>query len=95
MMMVPAFIIKEKESAESSFLYSVLKQNSLMSKVLIIGGSKDPVSNFSKGLISLNNEYRKYGINSRLIIYENMRHEIINEKNNDEVFENIKDFYEE
>ena len=64
-------------------------------KVLIIGGSKDPVSNFSKGLISLNNEYRKYGINSRLIIYENMRHEIINEKNNDEVFENIKDFYEE
>lgn len=64
-------------------------------KVLIIGGSKDPVSNFSKGLISLNNEYRKYGINSRLIIYEDMRHEIINEKNNDEVFENIKDFYEE
>ena len=64
-------------------------------KVLIIGGSKDPVSNFSKGLISLNNEYRKYGINSRLIIYENMRHEIINEKNNDGVFENIKDFYEE
>ena len=64
-------------------------------KVLIIGGSKDPVSNFKKRLISLNNEYRKYGINSRLIIYENMRHEIINEKNNDEVFENIKDFYEE
>lgn len=61
-------------------------------KILIIGGNEDPVGNFSKGLVKLNDEYHKYGVNSELIIYENMRHEILNEENNKKVYQDVLNF---
>lgn len=64
-------------------------------KILLIGGKDDPVSNFSKNLEKLDNLYRKYHLNSRLIIYKNKRHELLNELNNLEVYNDILNFYEE
>ncbi len=63
-------------------------------KVLIVGGSDDVVGNFGKGLIKLDKEYKKYGINTELIIYDGLRHEIINEENNQYVYQDIVNFYE-
>lgn len=60
--------------------------------ILILGGEKDPVGNFSKGLIKLNKMYLSYSLNSTLIIYENMRHEILNEVDNKKVYKDIVEF---
>ena len=60
--------------------------------ILIIGGKEDPVGNYSKGLLKLQKEYLKYGLNAQLIIYENMRHEILNEENNQIVYQDIINF---
>ena len=42
--------------------------------ILIIAGDSDPVGKNSKGPTKLNEIYHKYGLNSSLIIYKNMRH---------------------
>lgn len=63
--------------------------------ILIVGGKDDAVGNFSKGLISLNKLYKKHGLNSNVKIYENMRHEILNEKENRKVYSDLIEFYNE
>ena len=60
--------------------------------ILIIGGKDDAVGNFSKGLVQLNKMYKKHGLNSSLIIYDNMRHEILNEKDYQNVINDIITF---
>lgn len=60
--------------------------------ILIIGGKDDPVGNFSKGLIKLEKLYTSHNLKSKLIIYPNMRHEILNEDNNSFVYNDILDF---
>lgn len=60
--------------------------------ILIIGGEFDAVSNNAKGLKKLHKLYKSFGLNSHLIIYENMRHEILNEEENMRVYEDILDF---
>jgi alpha-beta hydrolase superfamily lysophospholipase len=62
-------------------------------KVLLIAGEDDPVGNYTKSLVKLNNIYHDLGINSSLITYPHMRHEILNEKNNDKVTSDIIEFY--
>jgi len=61
--------------------------------VLIIGGDKDPVGNMGKGLIKLDEEYRKYGINTKLILYKGLRHEILNEDEKEVIYTDILNFY--
>lgn len=60
--------------------------------ILILGGKEDPVGNFSKGLVNLNKLYKSHGLDSTLIIYENMRHEILNEDDKEKVYNDIKEF---
>lgn len=61
--------------------------------VLIISGKDDPVGAFSKGPRSLAKLYSKLGMTHvELKLYDNMRHEILNEKNNKEVYEYIWNF---
>jgi len=61
--------------------------------ILIHGGSNDPVSNLGKGLEQLDKLYTKYGIkNHTLIIYQDARHEIYNELNKKEVYQNTINF---
>lgn len=67
--------------------------------IFIIGGDKDPVGNNGKGLVNLYNLYKKNGLNVKLCIYKNMKHEILNEENKMIVYNDIvlflKDRYEE
>ena len=62
--------------------------------ILIIGGEDDAVGNFGKGLEKLAALYKKYNLNVKLIIYEKMRHEILNEKDNLKVYNDILNFFE-
>ncbi|WP_077617064.1 alpha/beta hydrolase [Bacillus sinesaloumensis] len=55
-----------------------------------IAGDRDPVGNFSKGVLQAAEMYRKIGIKDVTVqLYENSRHEIINELNKEEVFKDI------
>lgn len=63
-------------------------------KILILGGEKDPVSSFTKGIIKLNNKLLKNGIDIKYKIYENVRHEIFVDKHKERVFEDILNFLE-
>lgn len=63
--------------------------------ILIIGGECDAVSSNGKGLVKLNKLYLKHGLNSRVIVYPNMRHEILNEKENAKVYNDVLNFFNE
>ena len=69
-----------------------VKQISPKLPILIIGGKDDAVGNFGKGLTKLEKLYSKYGLNAKLIIYENMRHEILNEKDHLKVYNDVVSF---
>ena len=61
--------------------------------ILIIAGDSDPVGKNSKGPTKLNEIYHKYGLNSSLITYKNMRHEVLNEVNHMDVYKDVVNFY--
>lgn len=62
--------------------------------ILIISGSEDPVGHMGKGPRKLSNIYKKLGIvDTRLILYPNMRHEILNENDNQKVYDDILKFF--
>jgi alpha-beta hydrolase superfamily lysophospholipase len=70
-----------------------LKKISKNEKILIIAGCKDPVGSFSKGPKSLKQMYLSLGIkNVSLILYPDMRHEILNEVERDKVIKDIVRF---
>lgn len=61
--------------------------------IYIQGGSMDPVSNLGKGLYALKKQYERLGVRLvRLDVYEGARHEIFNELNKEEVFQNTLEF---
>lgn len=61
-------------------------------KIMIVAGSLDPVCSFEKGVKKLNEILLKNGISCFYKIYENMRHEVFVENNNEEVFNDILEF---
>ena len=61
--------------------------------IFIHGGSKDPVSELGKGLYALETQYKNLGIKDvTLTVYPEARHEIYNEINKEEVYENTLNF---
>ncbi|WP_300450344.1 alpha/beta fold hydrolase [Fusobacterium sp.] len=59
--------------------------------IYIISGDMDPVGRYGKGVIQLNNFYKKLNFtNVQYKLYPNARHELHNEINRDEVFFNIE-----
>ena len=59
--------------------------------IYIISGDMDPVGRYGKGVIQLNNFYKKLNFtNVQCKLYSNARHELHNEINRDEVFFNIE-----
>ncbi len=72
-----------------------LKKISKDMPIYVIAGDSDPVGNNGKGPRKLDEMYKKYGLNSRITIYPNMRHEILNETERMIVYKNILEFYEE
>ncbi len=58
--------------------------------IFLVSGSKDPVGNYSKGVLKTYKAYKQAGIDDvRYHIYKEARHEILNENNRDEVKEDI------
>lgn len=47
--------------------------------VMMISGEFDPVSNNGKGVKSLHKQYKKLGLNVSYKLYDNARHEVLNE----------------
>ena len=62
--------------------------------IFIISGEEDPVTNYGKSVGKLQQMYTKLGVkNVETKIYKGMRHEILNEKNKQEVYEDIVAFF--
>lgn len=58
--------------------------------IYIIAGDKDPVGRQGKGILDLYDRYKKLNIKDvNYKLYENGRHEILNEINKDEVIDDI------
>ena len=56
--------------------------------ILLIAGSDDPVGNYGKGIYQVANSLTKAGIeNVSVYLFEEMRHEILNEKNKQQVYD--------
>ncbi len=67
-----------------------LKKISKKEKILIVAGNDDPVGANSKGPKSLKQMYRKLGVEDvTLILYPDMRHEILNEVERHKVIKDI------
>ncbi len=63
--------------------------------LLVISGSMDPVGNYSKGIQEVYDKLRQTGHSKAEIkLFENGRHEILNEINKQEVYDFIKNFIE-
>lgn len=64
--------------------------------IFIIAGEKDPVGANGKGPNKLKELYQKFGLeNVKLKLYKGLRHEILNEKEHDVVYDDILKFFEE
>jgi esterase/lipase len=58
--------------------------------ILMLSGSKDPVGDYSKGVEEVYKKLKKSGHkNVTMKLYEGARHEILNETNRQEVYEDI------
>ncbi|MBR4622616.1 MAG: alpha/beta hydrolase [Ruminococcus sp.] len=61
--------------------------------VFLIAGDADPVGNYGEGVRDVYNKLISYCCNAKLKIYEGCRHELINEINKEEVYEDVLDFF--
>ena len=58
--------------------------------VYLFSGAKDPVGNMGKGVKKLFNTYKKLGLEkAEMKLYENGRHEMLNETNKEEVYQDV------
>lgn len=60
--------------------------------ILLIAGDQDPVGNYGKGVIWAYNKLIKNGNSAEIKLYENCRHEILNDSLKDEVSNDILKF---
>ena len=90
-----------------SAMYDLVKINDAVNKkkwfkkisktlpILLVSGSEDPVGEHSKGVKKVYKLLKKRGANVRMKLYEDNRHEILNDTARDEVIEDIKAFLAE
>lgn len=58
--------------------------------ILFVSGGKDPVGNMSKGVLACIDAFKRSGLrNISIKIYPDGRHEMLNERNKDEVYQDI------
>ena len=61
--------------------------------ILLIAGMKDPVGNMSKGVLQVYNRYKAWGFTDvDVIFYKDDMHEILNEKDREDVFRDVLHF---
>lgn len=77
----------------SMLLYTLKSKNiNSMPKetpIFIISGQNDPCGSFGYDAKYLTDSYKKAGINVQYKIYEDARHELVNETNNKEVYDDV------
>ena len=90
-----------------SAMYDLVKINDAVNKkkwfkkisktlpILLVSASEDPVGEHSKGVKKVYKLLKKRGANVRMKLYEDNRHEILNDTARDEVIEDIKAFLSE
>lgn len=61
--------------------------------ILLLSGKDDPVGDYGKGVETVHAKLKANGANSRCIIYENARHEILNDFTYDQVKKDIIEFF--
>lgn len=67
-----------------------INKMSKMKPVVLLSGDNDSVGNFGKGVEKVYNLYKSCGLSDVSIkLYENLRHDILHEKNNAIIFEDI------
>lgn len=57
--------------------------------ILLMAGKDDPVGNYGKGVTEVYKKLIKQNIDTEIILYNGMRHEILNEKNKFKVYNDI------
>ena len=62
--------------------------------ILIVSGKDDPVGNMGKSANNLYKFYLGYDLNVKMKLYDNARHEILNEPIKEKVYNNILNFIE-
>lgn len=60
--------------------------------ILIVSGEDDPVGDYGKGVMTVQNKLKKTGHDSRCILYKGARHEILNDLSEDDVKRDILEF---
>ncbi|MBR5721146.1 MAG: alpha/beta hydrolase, partial [Clostridia bacterium] len=63
--------------------------------VLLLSGKDDPVGDYGKGVLAVYNSLKNAGANVKIKLYENCRHEILNDTCKEEVIADILDFISE
>ncbi|MDD3503705.1 MAG: alpha/beta hydrolase [Eubacteriales bacterium] len=63
--------------------------------IMLFSGEQDPVGGFGLGVKKINRWLQKYGHPTHLILYENGRHEMLNEQNRQIVWENVTEWLNE
>lgn len=64
-------------------------------KILMVAGELDPVCSFEKGVRRLAKSLSKCGVDCDFKIYENMRHEVFVENENEKVLDDVLNFIEQ
>ena len=62
--------------------------------ILLVSGEDDPVGDYGKGVMTVQNKLKKTGHNSKCILYKGARHEILNDICESEVKRDILEFIE-
>ena len=62
--------------------------------ILLIAGDADPVGDYGEGVKKVFNKLISYCCSARVRIYEGARHELLNELNKDEVYDDVLRFIE-
>ena len=71
-----------------------LKKIDKTKPILVISGKSDPVGSMGKSVTKLYNFYKNLGLNVDLKLYDNARHEILNEPIKESVYQDIIMFLE-
>lgn len=82
------------KSSFKNFIANYKHLNSIQKdiQILIVCGNADPVGGYGKLSTKLEKVYIKNGINAKLNLYEGGRHEILNETNREEVYNDVLEF---
>jgi len=74
-------------------IYDEIPKPKLEVPMLIMSGALDPVGQMGVGVKKSADFYKKAGYKVDLKLYENGRHEMLNEVNRDQVFKDVKDWF--